>query len=90
MTERVQKNMTEITRNLFQMTVLIRKMMEKSMGKVISKESYYNYCNCSKTLRDKLQRLQNREARVLTNSNYGANASILINDLKLSGKFRGL
>ena len=43
MTERVQKQMTEITRNLFQMTVLIRKMMEKSVGKVSPKESFYNY-----------------------------------------------
>ena len=34
-----------------------------------------------KTSRDKLQRLQNRAARVLTNSNYDADASILLNDL---------
>ena len=58
-------------------------------------QSYFDYCsvvwgNCSKTLRDKFQRLKNRGARVLTNSNYGADASILINDLKLSGKFRRL
>ena len=51
--------------------------------------------NCCKNLRDKLQRLQNRAARVLTNSNYDADASILLNDLggktlKLSGKFRRL
>ena len=56
---------------------------------------YFDYCsvvwgNCSKTLRDKLHGLQNRGARVLTNSNYGADASILINNLKLSGKFRRL
>ena len=38
--------------------------------------------NCGKTLRDKLQRLQNRAARVLTNSNYDADASILLNDLR--------
>ena len=37
------KKMTEITRNLIQMTVLIRKMMEKSVGKVSPKESFYNY-----------------------------------------------
>ena len=37
--------------------------------------------NCGKTLRDKLQRLQNRAARILTNSNYDADASILLNDL---------
>ena len=43
MTERVQKKMTEITRNVIQMTVLIRKMMEKSVGKVSPKESFYNY-----------------------------------------------
>ena len=36
--------------------------------------------NCGKTLRDKLQRLQNRAARVLTNSNYDGDASILLND----------
>ena len=33
------------------------------------------------TLRDKLQRLQNRAARVLTNSNFNADASILLNEL---------
>ena len=43
MTERVQRNMTEITRNLFQMTVLIKKMIEKSVGKVSLKESFNNY-----------------------------------------------
>ena len=50
-------------------------------------QSHYDYCsvvwgNCGKTLRDKLQRLQNRAARVLTNSNYDADASILLNDLE--------
>ena len=49
-------------------------------------QSHYDYCsvvwgNCGKTLRDKLQRLQNRAARVLTNSNYDAGASTLLNDL---------
>ena len=34
-----------------------------------------------KTSRHKLQRLQNRAACVLTNSNYDADASILLNDL---------
>ena len=37
--------------------------------------------SCGKTLRDKLQRLQNRAARVRTNSNYDEGASILLNDL---------
>ena len=37
--------------------------------------------NCGKPLRDKLQRLQNRAARVLTNSNYDADASLLLNHL---------
>ena len=37
--------------------------------------------NCGKTFRDKLQRLQNRAARVLSNSNYDADARILLNDL---------
>ena len=49
-------------------------------------QSHYDYCsmvwgNCGKTLRDKLQRLQNRAARVLTNSNYDTGASILLNDV---------
>ena len=33
------------------------------------------------TLRDKLQRLQNRAVRVLTNFNFDVDASILFNDL---------
>ena len=37
--------------------------------------------SCGKTLRDKLQRLQNRAARVLANSNFDADASILFNEL---------
>ena len=37
--------------------------------------------NCGKTFRDKWQRLQNRAARVLSNSNYDADARILLNDL---------
>ena len=49
-------------------------------------QSHFDYCsmvwyNSGKTLREKLQRLQNRAARVLTNSNYDADASILLNDL---------
>ena len=49
-------------------------------------ESPFDYCstvlnNCSKTLHDKWQRLQNRAARILTNSSYDADASILLNDL---------
>ena len=49
-------------------------------------QSHFDYCsvvwgNCVKTLRDKLQRLQNCVACVLTNSNYDAQASILLNDL---------
>ena len=49
-------------------------------------ESPFDYCstvldNCSKTLHDKWQRLQNRAAHILTNSNYDADASILLNDL---------
>ena len=40
-------------------------------------QSHFDYCsvvwgNCGKTLRDKLQRLQNRAARDRTNSNYDA------------------
>ena len=46
-------------------------------------QSHLNYCSvvwgsCGSV---KLQRLQNRAARVLTNSNYDAYASILLNDL---------
>ena len=45
-------------------------------------QSHFDYCSmvwgsCRKTLRDKLQRLQNRAARVLANSDYDAYASIL-------------
>ena len=42
-------------------------------------QPYFDYCcavwdNCSKTLADKLQKLQNRAARILTFSSYDANA----------------
>ena len=44
---------------------------------------HFDYCgivwgNCGKTLRDKLQKLQNREARVLAFSNYDADATGLL------------
>ena len=47
-------------------------------------QSHFDYCSvvwgsCGKSLRDKLQRLQNRAARVLTNSNSDAGASKLLN-----------
>ena len=49
-------------------------------------QSHFDYSsmvwgNSGKTLREKLQRLQNRATRLLTNSNYDADASILLNDL---------
>ena len=63
-------------------------------------QSPFDYCsvvlgNCSKTLHDKWQRLQNCAALILTNSNYDADASKLLNDLggktlKLSSKFISL
>ena len=51
--------------------------------------SHFHYCSvvwgqwgsCGETLRDKLQWLQNRAAHVLTNSNFNADASILLNEL---------
>ena len=44
---------------------------------------HFDYCdivwgNCGKTLRDKLQKLQNRAARVLTFSNYDADTTELL------------
>ena len=44
-------------------------------------QSHFEYCsvvwgNCGKTVRHKLQRLQNRAARVLTNSIYDTGVSI--------------
>ena len=49
-------------------------------------QPHFDYCsvvwdNCSKTLADKLQKLQNRAARVLTFSNYDTSADPLIQKL---------
>ncbi len=49
-------------------------------------QPYFNYCstvweNCNKTLAEKLQKLQNRAARVLTFSSYDTNADVLIEKL---------
>ena len=49
-------------------------------------QPYFNYCctvwdSCKKTLADKLQKLQNRAARVLTFSGYDINADALIETL---------
>ena len=46
-------------------------------------QPYFDYCcvvwdNCSKTLADKLQKLQNRAARILTFSSYDANADVVL------------
>nr|XP_058947926.1 uncharacterized protein LOC131775812 [Pocillopora verrucosa] len=48
---------------------------------------HFDYCdivwgNCGKTLQDKLQKLQNRAARVLTFSNYDADATELLEFLR--------
>ena len=45
-------------------------------------QPHFNYCcsvwdSCNKTYAEKLQKLQNRAARVLTFSGYGANADLL-------------
>ena len=58
-------------------------------------QPHFDYCNsvwgcCSKTLARKLQKLQNRAARILTYSNYDANADKSLNGLTpdyLSSKF---
>ena len=47
---------------------------------------YFNYCsagwgNINKGLADKLQKMQNRAARILTFSNYEARSSVLLNEL---------
>ena len=49
-------------------------------------QSHFDYCsvawgNCTKTLSDKLQRLQNRAVRVLTQSSYDADANQLLKEL---------
>ena len=49
-------------------------------------QSPFGYCSivwgkCGKTLHDKWRWFQNRATRILTNSNYDADASILLNDL---------
>ena len=49
-------------------------------------QSHFDYCsvvwgNCAKTLSDKLQRLQNRAVRVLTNTCYDADANQLLKEL---------
>ena len=50
-------------------------------------QSHFDYCNlvwgnCGKTLFDRLQKLQNRAARVLTFSSYDADANRLIRQLE--------
>ena len=55
---------------------------------IMALSNHTDYCSvvwgsCGKTSCDKLQRLQNRAARLLTNSNYDADASIPLNDLGL-------
>ena len=47
---------------------------------------YFNYCgavwgNINKGLADKLQKLQNRAARILTFSNYDVRSSVLLDEL---------
>ena len=47
---------------------------------------YFNYCgavwgNINKRLADKLQKLQNRAARILTFSNYDVRSSVLLDEL---------
>ena len=49
-------------------------------------QPHFDYCdsvwgNCTKALANKLQKLQNRAARILTHSNYDANADFLIQQL---------
>ena len=46
-------------------------------------QPYFDYCcvvwdNCIKTLADKLQKLQNRAARILTFSSYDVNADVVL------------
>ena len=47
---------------------------------------HFNYCgavwgNINKGLADKLQKLQNRAARILTFSNYDVRSSVLLDEL---------
>ena len=61
-------------------------------------QPHFDYCsvvweNCNKTLESKLQKLQNRAARILTSSSYDANADDLIarlgwNKLDVQLKFK--
>ena len=49
-------------------------------------QPYFDYCsivwgNCGKTLSEKLQKLQNRAARILTSSSYDADAGYLLQQL---------
>jgi hypothetical protein len=49
-------------------------------------QPHFDYCsvvwgNCSKTLSTKLQKLQNRAARIITYSNFDVNADLLIDRL---------
>jgi hypothetical protein len=50
-------------------------------------QPHFDYCfsvvwdNCNKTLADKLQKLQNRAARILTFSSYDANADALLESI---------
>ena len=49
-------------------------------------EPHFDYCsivwgNCGKTLSEKLQKLQNRAARVFTSSSYDADARYLLQQL---------
>ena len=49
-------------------------------------QPHFDYCsvvwgNCSKTLSSKLQKLQNRAARILTYSSFDANAVLLLKNL---------
>jgi hypothetical protein len=49
-------------------------------------QPHFDYCcvvwdNCNKTLADKLQKLQNRAARILTFTSYDANADALLESI---------
>ena len=51
-------------------------------------QPHFNYCsivwgNCGKTLSEKLQKLQNRAARILTSYSYDADAGYLLQQLGL-------